>query len=123
MAGGVLFFAPILATRLPRASSGHSSLLLSQICPFVFSHFHDAHPTTLFFSCFWIVAGGGIPLESTSSLRQIARANQNGPIQFCVAGKISPPYLLLDGLAIRPEYFKFVFTVSMEMSVKSFPSD
>src|SRR5215472_6058570 len=32
---------------------------LLQICPFVFNHFHDAPPASLFFSIFCIVAGGG----------------------------------------------------------------
>src|SRR5207245_2485058 len=34
-----------------------------QICPFVFNHFHDAPPATLFFSWFCIVAGGGYTLS------------------------------------------------------------
>ena len=42
----------------PLATS-HSPLFLLQICTFVFNNFQDAHPTTLFFSYFCIVAGGG----------------------------------------------------------------
>src|SRR5207248_385873 len=37
----------------------HRPAEILQICPFVFNHFHDAPPATLFFSCFCIVAGGG----------------------------------------------------------------
>jgi hypothetical protein len=49
--------------------------------------------------------------------------NENRSIQFHVAGKIFPPHLLLDGLAVRSEYFEFVLTVSMEVIVEGFPAD
>src|SRR5947208_16842949 len=40
---------------LPLATS--NSPLSLQICPFVFNHFHDSPPTTLFFSCLFIFPG------------------------------------------------------------------
>src|SRR5207302_893001 len=57
------------------------------------------------------------------SIRQVARPNENGPIQFCVTGKISTPHLLLDGLAVRSENFESVFAISMKVIVQSFPGD
>jgi len=42
--------------------SHESSVTKLQVCPFVFNHFHDTPPTTLFLSCFCIVARRWIPL-------------------------------------------------------------
>ena len=60
---------------------------------------------------------GSCSAKRQSSLRQIAQANENGPIQFGVAGKISPPDFLLDGLALRSEYLEFVLTVSLKVGL------
>src|SRR5690348_16476660 len=56
-------------------------------------------------------------------LRQIAGADQNGAVQFGVAGKISSPYLLLDGLAVRSKYFQSILAASLEVTVQRVPSN
>src|SRR5260370_10426 len=50
------FLFPLFLLFLPSVFCLLQSLL--QVCPFVFNHFQDAHPATLFFSSFCIVAGG-----------------------------------------------------------------
>src|SRR6266705_4904838 len=67
---------------------------------------------------------GQLPSQTRkSSLRQIVRANENRPIHFGIASNIFPPYLLLDGLAVRSEHLEFILTVSMEVIVQGFPAD
>src|SRR5258708_3691746 len=49
--------------------------------------------------------------------------NENRSIHFGVASIIFPPYLLLDGLAVRSEHLELILTVSMEVIVQGSPGD
>lgn len=54
---------------------------------------------------------------------QIARADENGPIRFRVAGKIFVPRVLFNGRTVRLEYFQFVLAVTLKVIVEGFSAD
>src|SRR6266704_3623861 len=70
-----------------------------------------------------LLAGTTPSQTRKASLRQIVRANENRSIDFGVTSNIFPPYLLLDGLAVRCEHLEFILTVSLEVIVQGFPGD
>jgi hypothetical protein len=64
------------------------------------------------------------PIQSNPAhTLEIGRADQNGPIRFCFAGKIFPARLLLDGLTVCSKHFQFVLIVPMDEVVQGLSAD
>src|SRR6266700_6113908 len=106
----LLFFTTHHLRSLHPASLIGTRLLLFSNLPLYFQSLagcpsRNPFPFMLLHRCPGVGTPIGVPERK---LRQVARANQNGPIQFGVASKKSPPYLILDGLAVRSQYFESV---------------
>ena len=54
---------------------------------------------------------------------QITGADKNRPIRLRVSSKIFSPRVLLDRVTVLIKNFQFVSVISLEVTVKGFPTD